>query len=157
MLVRLLYASRAVESIGPDLVGEVLAESRAGNVEHGITGVLCVCQSGDVFMQVIEGGRTEVNRLYGNLLRDRRHRDVMLLDYEEILVRRFAGWRMGCVDLSKVNVSTVLKYSDHPQLDPFATSGKVALALLEELIDTAAIVGRGEGQSRIADSRHAPR
>ncbi len=148
MLVRLLYASRAAESIGADLIEEILVQSRAGNPEHGITGVLCVCQSGDVFMQVIEGGRAEVNRLYGNLLRDGRHRDVVLLDYEEILERRFAGWRMGCVDLAKVNVSTVLKYSERAQLDPFSTPGKVALALLEELIDTAAIVGRGDAQAR---------
>jgi len=145
MLVRLLYASRAARSIGSDLLDEILAEARAQNHEHGVTGVLCVCQVGDVFMQVLEGGREEVNRLYGNLLRDPRHRDVMLLDYGEISERRFVGWRMGCVDLSKVNVSTVLKYSEKPQLDPFAISGKVALALLEELISTAAIIGRGDG------------
>jgi hypothetical protein len=142
MLVRLLYASRAVESIGGDLIDEILAQSRTRNLEHGITGVLCVCQGGDVFMQVLEGGRTEVNRLYNNILRDPRHRDVMLLDYAEIERRRFAGWRMGCVDLGKVNVSTVLKYSERSRLDPFAVSGHNALALLEELIDTAAIVGR---------------
>ena len=145
MLVRLLYASRAVQSIRAELLEEILAQSRTQNLEHGITGVLCVCQVGDVFMQVLEGGRDEVNRLYGNLLRDQRHRDVMLLDYGEIVERHFAGWRMGCVDLNKVNVSTVLKYSEKPQLDPFAVSGKVALALLEELISTAAIIGRGDG------------
>jgi hypothetical protein len=146
MLVRLLYASRAVDSIGSDIIDEILAQSRSRNVEHGITGVLCVCQSGDVFMQVLEGGREEVNRLYNNILRDARHRDVMLLDYAEIVERRFAGWRMGCVDLAKVNVSMVLKYSERPRLDPFAISGRVALALLEELIDTAAIVGRSESR-----------
>ena len=145
MLVRLLYASRAAQSIRTELLEEILAQSRTQNLEHGITGVLCVCQVGDVFMQVLEGGRDEVNRLYANLLRDARHRDVMLLDYGEIVERRFAGWRMGCVDLNKVNVSTVLKYSERPQLDPFAVSGKVALALLEELISTAAIIGRGDG------------
>ena len=148
MLVRLIYASRAIESIGAELIDEILAESRAENPVHGITGVLCVCQSGDVFLQVLEGGREAVNNLYNNLLRDRRHRDVMLLDYAEIVERRFAGWRMGAVDLAKVNVSTVLKYSEKPQLDPFATSGKVALALLEELISTAAIMGRSEGGGR---------
>jgi hypothetical protein len=142
MLVRLLYASRAVESIGAELIDEILGESRAENPTHGITGVLCVCQSRDVFMQVLEGGRVEVNRLYGNLLRDRRHRDVMLLDYEEITERRFGSWRMGSVDLAKINANTILKYSEYPELDPFATPGKVALALLEELIATAAIVGR---------------
>ena len=124
MLVRLLYASRAVESIGSELIEAILTESRSRNPVHGITGVLCVCQSGNVFMQVLEGGREAVNRLYGNLLRDARHRDVMLLDYAEINERRFAGWRMGGVDLAKVNVSTVLKYSELPQLDPFSTPGQ---------------------------------
>ena len=142
MLVRLLYASRAIDSIGTDLIEEILTESRTRNPTHGITGVLCVCQSGNVFMQVLEGGREAVNRLYGNLLRDPRHRDVMLLDYAEISERRFSGWRMGGVDLAKVNVSTVLKYSETPLLDPFATPGQVALALIEELIDTAAIISR---------------
>ena len=142
MLVRLLYASRAIDTIGSDLIEEILSESRTRNPTHGITGVLCVCQSGNVFMQVLEGGREAVNRLYGNLLRDPRHRDVMLLDYAEISERRFAGWRMGGVDLAKVNVSTVLKYSEKPLLDPFATPGQVALALIEELIDTEAIISR---------------
>jgi hypothetical protein len=35
-----------------------------------------------------------------------------------------------------------LKYSEKPELDPYAVSGKVSLALLEELMATAAIVGR---------------
>jgi len=142
MLVRLLYASRSIDAIGNDLIEEILSASRTRNPTHGITGVLCVCQSGNVFMQVLEGGREAVNRLYGNLLRDPRHRDVMLLEYAEISERRFAGWRMGGVDLAKVNVSTVLKYSETPLLNPFAASGQVALALIEELIDTAAIISR---------------
>ena len=69
---------------------------------------------------------------------------MLLLDYAEIGERNFAGWRMGRVDMNKVNLSTVLKYSERPVLDPFNTSGKAALALLEELISTAAIMGRTE-------------
>ena len=66
----------------------------------------------------------------------------MLLHYEEISERRFGGWTMGQVNLSKLNASTVLKYSEKPELDPYSVSGKVSLALLEELMATAAIVGR---------------
>ncbi len=142
MLVRLLYASRVVGDIDAHLIDEILDRSQAHNPEHGITGVLCVYESGDVFMQVLEGGRQQVNRLYNNLLRDSRHRDVTLLDYTEIDERRFAGWRMGRVDLGRINMGTVLKYSERPRLDPFAISGRMALALLEELISTAAIVSR---------------
>ncbi len=71
-----------------------------------------------------------------------RHKDVVLLHYEEISERRFGGWTMGQVNLSKLNISTLLKYSEKPELDPYSVSGKVSLALLEELMATAAIVGR---------------
>jgi len=142
MLVRLIYASRSTQSADETLVRSILDQSDRRNVEAGITGVLCVCH-GDIFMQALEGGRDEVNRLYAKLVRDPRHTDVTLLDYAEISERRFASWRMGRVDLDKLNLGVVLKYSEKPQLDPFQISGRVALALLEELMNTAAIVGGG--------------
>jgi acylphosphatase len=144
MLVRLLYASRAVDAIGSGLIDAILAESHAYNAGHGITGILCAYQNGNVFIQAIEGSREEVNRLYNNIVRDARHTDVTVLDYEEIGQRAFSSWRMGRVDLNRVNVSTILRYSEHSQLDPFRLPGKTALALLLELATTTSVVGRGE-------------
>jgi hypothetical protein len=66
----------------------------------------------------------------------------VLLHYEEITERRFGGWTMGKVNLSKLNTSIVLKYSEKPELDPYSVSGVVSLALLEELMLTASIIGR---------------
>ena len=66
----------------------------------------------------------------------------MLLHYEEITERRFGGWTMGQVNLARVNASIVLKYSERPELDPYSVSGRVSLALLEELMATASIIGR---------------
>ncbi|MEY2874245.1 MAG: hypothetical protein RLZZ373_1616 [Pseudomonadota bacterium] len=139
MLVRLLYASRA-DAVTPEVIDAILAQSRAHNPALGITGILC--HGGNVFMQVIEGGRDTVNRLYNAIVRDGRHHDVMVLHYEEITERRFSGWTMGQVNLARINPSIVLKYSDRPTLDPFAVSGRASLAMLEELIATASIVGR---------------
>ena len=93
-------------------------------------------------MQVLEGGRDAVSALYGRIVRDDRHRDATLLHFEEVTERRFAGWTMGHVNLAKVNPSILLKYSDRPVLDPYCVSGQVSLALLEELIATASIIGR---------------
>ena len=75
-------------------------------------------------------------------MRDPRHRDIAMLHFEEVTERRFAGWTMGQVNLAKINPSIVLKYSERPTLDPFSVSGKVSMALLEELIATASIIGR---------------
>ena len=139
MLVRLLYASRA-DAVTPEVIDAILAQCRAHNPARGITGILC--HGGDVFMQVLEGGRDTVSRLYQDILRDGRHRDVVLLHYEEITERRFSGWTMGQVNLARINPSIVLKYSERPVLDPFAVSGQASMAMLEELIATASIVGR---------------
>ena len=140
MLVRLVYASRSAEPVTDDMVESILEQSRRHNPESGITGVLCVCH-GDVFLQALEGSREAVNELYGRLVRDARHTDVTLLDYAEIDQRRFSSWRMGRANLDKVNVGLILKYSETPRLDPFRISGQVALALLEELMGTASIIG----------------
>jgi hypothetical protein len=139
MLVRLIYASRAADT-SPGTLEAILAQSRSHNPASGITGILC--HGAGVFLQAIEGGRMPISELFGHIQKDPRHKDVVLLHYEEISERRFGGWTMGQVNLSKLNASTLLKYSERAELDPYAVSGKVSLALLEELMATAAIVGR---------------
>ena len=139
MLVRLLYASRAVDT-SPDAIESILLQSRQHNPVTGITGILCY--GGGIFLQAIEGGRQPVSDLFGHIQKDPRHKDVALLHYEEISERRFGGWTMGQVNLSRLNHSILLKYSEKPELDPYSVSGKVSLALLEDLMATAAICGR---------------
>lgn len=140
MLVRLLYASRTHGPLTAKVIEGILESSRRHNPERGITGILC--HGGEVFLQVLEGGRDAVNALYNEIARDSRHRDVTVLHYEEVMERRFAGWTMGQVNLTKVNPSLLLKYSERATLDPYAVSGRVSMALLEELIATASILGR---------------
>jgi len=140
MLVRLLYASRAVDGNFTEIVQSIMQQSREHNPKHGITGVLC--HSDNVFMQVLEGGREAINTLYSHIVRDPRHVDVMLLDYEEISERRYAGWTMGQANFSKINPAILLKYSALPELNPHQMQGKMALALIEELMATAAVVCR---------------
>jgi hypothetical protein len=139
MLVRLLYASRAIDS-NPEAIDTILAQSRNYNPTCGITGILCY--GGGIFLQAIEGGRMAVSELYGHIQKDARHKDVVLLHYEEITERRFGGWTMGQVNMSKINTNILLKYAERPELDPYSVSGKVSLALLEELMATASIIGR---------------
>jgi hypothetical protein len=140
MLVRLLYASRAKAPLAPEVIDAILQTSRKNNPAVGITGLLC--HSGDVFMQVLEGGRDAVNMLYNRIAGDPRHTDVILLRYEEIAERRFASWSMGQVNLARVNPAILLKYSTKAELDPYAGCGQASMAMLEELIATASIATR---------------
>jgi hypothetical protein len=140
MLVRLMYASRAVPAVDQDELNAILRKSKADNPGEGITGVLCY--SGGIFLQVLEGGRSQVNRLYGRIVADPRHTDVELLLYEEITERRFASWTMGQVNMARLNPSLLLKYSATATLDPYSVSGAVSLALFEELVATASVMGQ---------------
>ena len=138
MLVRLMYASRAADSVKPDGLNAILRRSTTHNPAAGITGVLCF--SGEVFLQVLEGGRSQVSSLYNRITTDPRHHDVVLLSYEEIEERSFAGWSMGQVNMKMLNPALLLKYSEAAVLDPYAVSGKVSMALFNELVATASVM-----------------
>ena len=68
MLVRLMYASRAAEPVRPDTLNAILRKSTAHNPAIGVTGVLCF--SGEIFLQVLEGGRNAVSKRYNRIAAD---------------------------------------------------------------------------------------
>jgi hypothetical protein len=140
MLIRCLYASRAAKPLAETALNDILRQSRKNNPAMGITGMLCFTQ--ELFVQVIEGGRDEVNRLLNSIIRDERNIDVQILSFEEIAERSFNNWTMGQVDLATVNPSLLLKYSERPELNPFACSARATMALLLDLASSGAIGAR---------------
>ena len=89
---------------------------------------------------MLEGGRTQVSALYNKIARDPRHHDVVLLSFEEVDERSFAGWSMGRANLSRLNPALVMKYSETATLDPYSVSGKVSMAMFNEMVASAAII-----------------
>lgn len=139
MLVRLMYASRAADSVDAEALSTILRKSKENNPRIGVTGVLCFCFNAGIFLQVLEGGRNAVSMLYNRISQDPRHREVVLLSYEEIGERSFSGWSMGQVNMGRLNPALLLKYSESATLDPYSVSGKASLALFNELVATASI------------------
>jgi hypothetical protein len=142
MLVRLIYASRAAQAVNHESLVALMKQARAYNASAGITGVLIF--SDGVFLQLLEGGRNAVSALYNKITRDARHHDVVLLSYDEVAERRFAGWAMGQANLSRLNPGILLKYSERAVLDPYGLSAQATLALFEELVQTAVIDCQGQ-------------
>ncbi len=140
MLVRMMYASRAVPGLEEDALMNILRHARVANPQQGITGALC-CSNG-IFLQVLEGGRMAVNALYNRIANDKRHTGVVILSYSEIRERRFAGWAMGQVNMARMNPGLLLKYSETATLDPYAVSGEAMALLFDEVVATAAIMGQ---------------
>jgi hypothetical protein len=142
MLVRCLYASRPAKPISASLLDSILEQSSKNNPKLGITGMLCYTNG--VFVQVMEGGRDEVCELFNAIVRDDRHLDVRILVFEEIAERRFGNWTMGQVNIEKINSALLLKHSEKAELNPFTCSGRATMALLDDLVASGSIVGRGK-------------
>jgi hypothetical protein len=129
MLVRLLYISRPVGPQTSTTTASILATAQTRNREFDISGVLC--QGRGLYLQVLEGERSDVNRLYAQILLDRRHSDVEMLLFEEIAQRRFAHWSMAHVRLPDDHP---LIQPKNPGLDPYASSGAALMRLVDELL-----------------------
>lgn len=64
-----------------------------------------------------------------------------ILCFEEIAERRFGSWTMGHVSVATIDPSLLLKYATLPVLNPFNRSGQASMALFDELMARASVVG----------------
>jgi hypothetical protein len=98
MLHQLIYASRATRPMSAGDVEAILDVSRRKNALCGISGMLLYDEGS--FLQVLEGDEPEVERVYGQLNKDRRHESVVLVHRGPIAQRGFSEWSMGAFELT---------------------------------------------------------
>ncbi|AUL73997.1 blue light sensor protein [Pseudoalteromonas sp. 13-15] len=127
-LVRLIYASKISDGFGPKDIENILQSARTYNVKTHVTGMLCF--SNEYFLQCLEGSRTAVNNTYQQILNDKRHHNVIMLNYTQIPEREFEKWSMGYVPQSRVTQSLNLKFSGSVDFNPFKMSGESAHLLM---------------------------
>ncbi|MEY4420067.1 MAG: Blue light- and temperature-regulated antirepressor YcgF [Pseudomonadota bacterium] len=111
MLERLLYRSKANNTLGSLHLFNMLSEARSRNAALGITGHLLYTE--EVFVQCIEGPTESISALWDSLQRDARHHDIELLARGPIQERRFSDWNMA--------------FSSYPSLNRFDMPGFFAV------------------------------
>ncbi|WP_275355551.1 BLUF domain-containing protein [Methylophilus sp. YYY-1] len=80
------------------VVPEIVKTARAANSRDGITGVLLF--DGLNFTQYFEGEAASVDALLANILRDRRHKNIVMILSGDLPGRLYADWGMGYIDIS---------------------------------------------------------
>ena len=130
-LVRLVYASMISEDFNHEDIPGILQAAREHNLQKNVTGLLCFSRK--IFLQCLEGSRTNVNQTYHRILNDPRHERIVLLDYKEIVEREFDEWAMGYIPESSLTKPVNLKYSGSTEFDPYDMSGESAHRLMVEL------------------------
>lgn len=92
-LTSVSYVSTAVDAFDGAALADLLAQSRASNHDHDLTGMLLYRRGR--FFQVLEGPQDAVDELMTKIRRDPRHTGVRVLLTEPLEERRFSEWTMG--------------------------------------------------------------
>jgi hypothetical protein len=130
-LVRLAYVSASLvtdDSNGRRDIADILLSSRRNNDDSEVTGALLATDHN--FSQVIEGEREAVEATYERIARDPRHKDIMLILYESIEVRRFPDWAMAYIGPSQTAEEAVARVTSKV---PACKSGQAARALVTHM------------------------
>ncbi|MEQ9038033.1 MAG: BLUF domain-containing protein [Silicimonas sp.] len=90
-LIQIIYSS---QPFGYDdaMLNGILLDARRCNTRDGVTGAL-VCRH-DIYLQLLEGPRTEVQAAFERIRQDDRHLDVQLRVSETVHDRMFGDWAM---------------------------------------------------------------
>ncbi len=130
-LARLIYASTHQIGTGTKDILNLLVQSRTGNTQRGITGLLLYDTR--FFMQWLEGDRDMVGEVLQRIFTDDRHSHPVILAYDEVHKREFSEWSMGYVNMQGVECSVIFKYFPSQEFDPYSLCAQAALEFLREI------------------------
>jgi hypothetical protein len=100
----LVYESFANQEMSDNDLKELLAIARLKNAELNITGMLLF--KNGFFMQALEGEEEVIKESLSKIIKDPRHRDILVIYNKQIEERRFPDWQMGFnkIDDSSANL-----------------------------------------------------
>lgn len=131
-LIRLTYASTTASSpatIREDLV-QILDKARAYNAGSNIHGVLFY--GNNYFFQCLEGDEKRVDQLYQKILKDSRHKNVVLLTRESIPAPKFNVWDMKYV-MQEVAVKQFFNNTQWEKFNPYVLTDELIQPFLNIL------------------------
>ncbi|OGX92247.1 BLUF domain-containing protein [Hymenobacter coccineus] len=109
-LHRLVYQSKATVFLNEAALEPLLAQSRAWNTAHGLTGQLLYCDG--ALLQVLEGPAAEVHAIFARIRCDARHTQVTKLADGPVEQRCFADWSMSFRTVNSTYLASVAGYFD---------------------------------------------
>jgi len=100
---RLSYISRATRVIPAKEIADIVSFAQRNNARLNVTGALVTC--GDLFLQTLEGDKTNVMSLYKKIEKDDRHTNCVIINTESAeefgMQRKYNGWAMENIYLKE--------------------------------------------------------
>ncbi|NHN26727.1 BLUF domain-containing protein [Flavobacterium jejuense] len=92
-MYRIIYLSSATTKFNNDEIIALLKTSRSNNETNGITGLLLYSDGN--FLQIIEGKRKPLQKLYGKISMDSRHKNIIKVFEGNVSSRIYSNCKMG--------------------------------------------------------------
>ena len=102
-MYELIYCSSSSNDINSDDLEDILNTARTFNTKNDITGCLLYYKS--EFIQILEGEKSIIQKLYNNISKDKRHKGTILVAEGEKEERSFDNWSMAFYELSDDDVN----------------------------------------------------
>ena len=114
------------------------AKTKMSTIFHGILIFVCVAFLPDVLNLIPKAALAAILIFTGYKLA----KISIFKDYYKNGWEQFMPFVITVLAIVMTDLLKGVKYSEKPELDPYSVSGKVSMALLEELMATASIIGR---------------
>lgn len=109
-MYHLAYTSHATQPLNPEDLIQLLRESRVNNKVYNITGMLLYLNG--KFIQILEGKKEDVIKIYANICLDKRHHRVIMIMEGNSPNRIFHNWSMGFKMLSHSEFEDITGFKD---------------------------------------------
>lgn len=127
-MLRIIYISSSTKYLNGEEIETILSISRENNHINGITGLLLYAD-GD-FLQVIEGPKILLIKLFESIKKDKRHTEIMTIANKEIKEKHFPNWNMGFY---------ISNYEELRKIKGYETISKKSLSKVSDAISLAFI------------------
>jgi Sensors of blue-light using FAD len=133
-LFRLVYASLARPELAQDELLSILRSAKEFNTANGVTGILYY--GNEAFLQVLEGDRSTVNRLFIRIANDPRNTSCEILHCGAIATRKFGDWSMRLAGFSGAQRALLLSRSGLESFRPLDMTAGQAVDFLCNLAES---------------------
>ncbi|SEO04592.1 Sensors of blue-light using FAD [Mucilaginibacter gossypiicola] len=106
----LVFISTAKKLMSDDELLDLLQSARLKNTENNITGMLLYGEG--TFMQVLEGEKEDLQRVYNYIQADKRHRNIIVMLTGMLNERIFSKWSMSFASVNADVLEMIEGYSN---------------------------------------------
>jgi hypothetical protein len=134
-LTRLVYFSKNKMPIDGSVavqLKQILASAIKNNAHLAVTGGLVFNRN--YFMQVLEGDRSTVTKLFTTISGDTRHDQIELMDVKDARERLFGAWSMGFASTPELIKELWAKFDVQGEFNPKLLTGDQIVKIIFELV-----------------------